>query len=361
MNICFYHSSFTQGGIARTVSLVGNELAKNPNYHITALCHSNVGKEDIYQADFEVTYLYDRRTPVSKAMLRDHYIKKVAAYLREKKIDLLIVCGDLYAPAAVLAAKRIPVLFWFHTSPYNGADYRFQKLGRRIGFGKCDGIIAITDKTREILLKQYPKKKIYRIYNAVDEALFKKQRPYQPDTKKIISVGRLTYQKNFQCLIRIAAAIKEKAPDLQWHIYGEGSDRPELERMIEENALNGVVTLKGQCSDLYDRYNDYSALVMTSRYEGFPMTLIEASACGIPMLSFDVFTGPSEIIDDGENGFLCDDADEETMAKRIVQVFSDREMRLRMSENCRKTAQQFKVDRIVAQWIAIIKEYEKQV
>lgn len=354
MNICFYLAAFTHGGIGRIVSILCNELKKRTDHHIMALCHSNIGREDIYHTDFPVTYIYHSRKPVSSAMLKDGYIGKVKAFLKENDVDLLIVCDELFYPAAVIAGKKIRVWCWFHTSPYISAEYRFQKEGRHFGFKRCDSIIAITDKTKEILQKKYPKKKIYRIYNAVDEALFEKQRDYQPDAMKIISVGRLCYQKNFQRLIRIAAAVKEKSPGLQWHIYGEGEDRPELERMISENHLEETVVLMGQCPDLYHRYNDYSAIVMTSRYEGFPMTLVEASACGLPMISFDVFTGPSEIIEDGTNGFLCPDADEEAMENRILRLFSDRELRLKMSEESRASAQELRLDRIAPQWIALI-------
>lgn len=354
MNICFFLASFTQGGIARTVSLVGNELAKNPDYHITALCHSNVGKKDIYQTSFEITYLYDRVTPVTNAMLKDHYIRKVSNYLNEKKIDLLILCGELFAPAAVIAGRKIRVLFWFHTSPYVGSDYRFQKLGRRIGFSRCDGIIVISDKAKEIIQKSYPRKKVIRIYNAVDTVLFEKQCDYQPDTEKIISVGRLSYPKNFQSLIRTAALVKEELPRLKWHIYGEGDERADLEALIKEKNLEDTVILKGHSSDLYERYNDYSAYVMTSRYEGFPMTLLEASACGLPLLSYDILTGPSEIITDGENGFLCPAGDEEEMKKRIIRLFSDRELRIKMSENGRRMAQKLRIDSIAEQWSNVI-------
>lgn len=357
MNICFYLASFTQGGIARSVSLVGNELVKNPDYHITALCHSNIGLEDIYHTDFEITYLYQRRTSVFDAMLKDHYIKKVKNYLEEKKIDLLIVCGELFVPAAVIAGRRIPVLFWLHTSPYVNSDYRFQKLGRHIGFRKCDGIITITEKTKEILSQRYRRQKITCIYNPADERLFAIHREYDPDTMKIIAAGRLSYPKNYPSMIRIAASLREELPGLKWHLYGEGDDRPKLEALIKENHLEETFILMGQRTNLYEYYNDYSAIVMTSRYEGFPMTLIEASACGLPMISYDVLTGPSEIIDDGENGFLCPASDEASVKEKIIRLFSDRELRVKMSENSRKTAQKLRIDRIVEQWNSVIKPY----
>lgn len=358
MNICFYHSSFTEGGIARTVALIGNELAKIPEYHITSLCHSSLGEEDIYPTSFEVTYIYDRRFPMKDAILKDHYIKKVSDYLEEKKIDLLVVCGSLYAPAAAIAGRKIHMLFWLHTSPYIGTDYRFQKIGNRIGFNSCDGIVAITEKTKSILEKQYPRKFITCIYNMADERLFSLDSVYDPDAMKVIAVGRLTYQKNFQSMIRIASSLRKELPELKWHLYGEGDDRIELEAMIKENRLEDVFILKGQCTDLYERYNDYSAIVMTSRYEGFPMTLIEAAACGLPMLSYDVNTGPSEIISNGENGFLCPEGAEDEMKQNLIRFFSDRELRCKMSENSRSTAQKLRRERITAQWVDVISRYK---
>lgn len=358
MNICFYHSTFTEGGIARMVALVGNELAKIPDYHITSLCHSNLGEEDVFPTSFEVTYLYNKRFPMTNAILKDHYIKKMKAYLAEKKIDLLVICGSLYAPAAVVAAgRKIRTLFWLHTSPYISSDYRFQKLGNIIGFRFCGGIITITEKTRSILKKRYKNKDITCIYNMADDRLFSINSVYDPDTMRVIAVGRLSYPKNFPSMIRIAASLREALPDLRWHLYGEGDARAELEALIKEYELEEVFVLKGQCTDLYERYNDYSAVVMTSRYEGFPMVLIEAAACGLPMLSYDINTGPSEIIDNGENGFLCPEGAEEEMKQNIIKLFKDRDLRCKMSANSRRTAQKLRSDRITAQWVDVINRY----
>ena len=360
MNICFYLASFTQGGIARSVSLIGDELAKNPDYHITALCHSSVEKEDIYKPGFEITYIYKRRTPVMNAMVKDHYVKKVAAYLKEKKIDLLIVCNELFAPAAIMAAKKIPLIYWFHTSPYVDTDFRFQKLSRRFALRRCDRVITISETTKEVLSQKYRSDKITRIYNMVDEKLFELNSAYDPDTMKIIAVGRLSYPKNYPSMIRIAASLREEMPMLQWHLYGDGDEREALETLVKEYHLEDTFILKGQCSDLYSRYRNYSAIVLTSRYEGFPMVLLEAAACGLPMLSYDVLTGPSEIIENGENGFLCPEGDEEEMKQRIIKLFEDRDLRLKMSENSRKTAQRLRGDSIVKQWEAVINDTVKK-
>lgn len=357
INICFYLAGFIQGGIGRAVSIVANELNKNPNYNVTALCHSNLGRDDIYSTSFKVTYLYNKRIPVGTAILKDHYIKKVSDYVNKNDVDILIVCDELFYPPAIIAGRKIKVLCWFHTSPAVSSDYRFQRTVKTFGFMFSKGIITLTKYTKNIVQKSFKNKPIYQIYNPLDDALFCQEVKYNTNSQKLISVGRLSYPKNFDRVISLACELKKQSPNLEWHIYGDGEERGHLEQLISENNLGDNVKLMGQCSDLYARYSDYCAIVNTSRYEGFPMTLIEASSCGLPMVSFDILTGPAEIINDGENGFLCENNNEEQMAKRISELLYNKELRSKMSKNSRDTALNYKLSNIMAQWNSMLENY----
>ena len=93
---------------------------------------------------------------------------------------------------------------------------------------------------------------------------------------------------------------------------------------------------------------------MTSRYEGFPMTLLEGAAKGLPMISFDIPTGPNEIIKNGENGFLCQDNGNGDMIEKIQLLMKKEELRIKMSEKSRKTAEYFSVNKILKSWNTLL-------
>ena len=97
-------------------------------------------------------------------------------------------------------------------------------------------------------------------------------------------------------------------------------------------------------------------IVMTSRYEGFPMTLLEGAANGLPMLSYDILTGPNEIIDNGVNGYLIDEGNSEEMARKIASLLLNKEKRLEFSKESQKTAKRFDVNSIATEWYKMFKE-----
>ena len=119
--------------------------------------------------------------------------------------------------------------------------------------------------------------------------------------------------------MKVASEVLPKFPDWQWDIFGQGEDLEELIRLAKEAQIDEQMHFNGQVTDLYERYKQYSIMVMTSRYEGFPMTLLEGIGNGLPLVSFDIPTGPSEIIDDGENGYLLQEGDINGMVYRLDQ------------------------------------------
>ena len=194
------------------------------------------------------------------------------------------------------------------------------------------------------------------IYNPIDPNAVEKRKPYCADVQKIITVGRLTYQKNMELLVRVADKVLKANPGWIWDIYGDGELRETLQEQINACGLQDVLTLKGQVSNVYDLYGEYAFKVLTSRYEGFPMTLLEASANGLPMVSFDIETGPNEIIEDGVNGFLLPSEDEEAMCKAIETLMHDSECRCKMSGESAKTSERFQLGEISEQWYALFQK-----
>ena len=128
----------------------------------------------------------------------------------------------------------------------------------------------------------------------------------------------------------------------------------EIIDLIKQNNLENHIILKGSSCDIYDLYQDYSFYVMTSRYEGLPMVLLEAKAKKLPIVSFDINSGPSDIIRDGVDGFLIKTFDCEAMANKICELIENPELRQKLSDNAHGNLDKFSKEKIIKQWCDLI-------
>ncbi|MBQ9469265.1 MAG: glycosyltransferase family 4 protein [Clostridia bacterium] len=361
MNVCFLLGSVQKnGGIGRVTTVLSNALCTKEDLRVSMLVYLHKDLPALYTPDEKVAFdvLYTQNLSMTKALLLKGAVKKVRAYIKAHSIDVIVACGVIFYPLAILACRHTSAkcFCWEHSDPGDSSDYRFQKQSRRFASKRCAKMIVLTKAAEAYYLERYriKKEKLVQIYNPVD-AEAAKSAGYDASSKKILSVGRLAYQKNFDRLLDIAARVLPQRPGWTWDIYGEGPARGELEKKIEDLALTGRVFLKGQVNDLYERYRDYAFMVMTSRYEGFPMSLIEGAVNRLPLVSFDVPTGPREIITDGSNGFLVAKDDDETMIGRILVLTENGEMRAAMSEKAYERAASFKMEDILEQWTTLLK------
>lgn len=357
MKICFYLGSLSEGGIGRVVSIIAKELAKSDDINASCLIYERK-KDELYSLEgFERTdYLLDKPISLKKAILRNRIIKKTRDYLKCNKIEILIVCGDLFFPVAVLAAigLKVKVLCWDHTAPDINSDQSFQYICRILGTKYSDYNLVLTEYALTEYNKRLNPQKNFQIYNPVDPDASRHFMDYNRESKKIISIGRLCYQKNFSRLLDIAKVVIERNPEWEWDVFGDGNEKKELVNKCRELKLDDNVHFLGQASDLYQRYPNYAFIVMTSRYEGFPMTLLEGSANALPLVAFDVKTGPNEIIINGYNGFLCDEKDDSQMIDRIQRLIDSDELRTNMSANSLSRSKDFDINKIIKQWIKML-------
>lgn len=173
--------------------------------------------------------------------------------------------------------------------------------------------------------------------------------------KRIIAVGRLDYQKGFDRLIQAWEIVQKDAKCRNWQldIFGQGEWRDMLQRMIEKAGLDQSAHIHPPTSQIGNEYADSSLLVMSSNYEGFPMVMIEAMACGLPVVSFDYKCGPRDIIDNGINGLLVSNGDIEGLAYAIIEVISDNAYRKLLSANAKRIVETYSEEAVMAKWIAL--------
>ena len=229
-------------------------------------------------------------------------------------------------------------------------DHRGQALARKFGIKRSDLNVVLTKRALKVFSEKYGSKNTIQIYNPIDDNLIKNVGKYKSTSHKIISVGRLSYQKNFEAAIDVASIVLKNHPDWTWDIYGKGDEKDKLQTLIDERGLSNQMFLCGQVTDLYERYNDYSIMVMTSRYEGFPMSLLEALGNGLPIVSFDVPTGPDEIIEDGINGFLIKPFEIESMASKMSVLMDNEKNRTDFSSSAINKSKDFSQREILNEW-----------
>lgn len=173
--------------------------------------------------------------------------------------------------------------------------------------------------------------------------------------KRVIAVGRLDYQKGFDRLIQAWQLVQHTGKFTDWKldIFGQGEWQEMLQQMIDKAGLQDSLQIHQPTKQIGEEYVKSDLLVMSSNYEGFPMVMIEAMACGLPVVSFDYKCGPKDIIQPGINGLLVPNGDIQALADAMMKVMEDEAYRKMLSLNARKVVDTYSEQAVMSQWIRL--------
>lgn len=357
INIAFLlGSTSSNGGIERATSILANQITKKGVAKVFAVGFHPRQQDRVYEWDvnIEIYDLLNKKESMKTGMFKG--ISKLRKFLKINNIDVLITCGHIFAPLGGLAClgTRTKMVYWSHSS-YYGEPNPFKRLNEHLGGLLSSAVVCLTKADVKNYQKKTLAKKVVQIYNPLDEELLKKKAHYNPNTNKIISVGRLAHPKNFETyLLDVAKIVLNQNPEYTWHIYGKGKFKPLIEERIRKLGLQDRVILEGNVSNLYERYPKHSIMVMTSSYEGFPMTLLEGSVMSLPLVSFDILTGPNEIIVDGVNGYLISPYNINDMADKLNLLIKDKDLRIKLSMANNSYFKEFIIEKTMAKWTSLL-------
>ncbi|GAA3138601.1 hypothetical protein GCM10010466_31940 [Planomonospora alba] len=222
-------------------------------------------------------------------------------------------------------------------------------------YGRLDALAVLTGTDRRDYQRLLPGTPVVRIPNAVPDLAGR--RPAAHDTRLVVAAGRLTAQKGFDLLVQAFARVVRDHPDWRLRIYGSGTKKAELRALIDELGVGGNVALMGRTDRLPDRLAEASLYVLSSRFEGLPMVMIEAMAHGLPVVAFDCPTGPADVLTDGVDGLLVPAGDVEALAAGIGRLIRDGELRRRMGAAARETVRDYAPDAVMPLWENLFAEH----
>lgn len=365
MNILFCINSLVKGGAERVISNLANYFSVDNEVSIMTLTNFDVEYElknniKVIKLDKKNKDAYKINNKVIRILLK---IPKFLTRNFKMKKELERINPDIiisFLPETsflVLFNKRNKdkVLISVRNDPkieYSGKIYKF--LMKKL-YPKADAFVFQTDEAKKYFDKIISAK-CDIIPNSINPK-FIGERFEGNRENKIVSVGRLTKQKNFELLIKAFSEINKKYPDYKLIIYGEGEKRVELENLIRELDLQECVELPGICNDIKEKIIDAKLFVLPSLYEGMPNALLEAMALGIPVVATDCpCGGPKALIGKNEKGLLVEVDNQVELVKAIENVLSNEELREQLSRNAYSIIDIMHPDIINRKWEEFIKE-----
>lgn len=242
-------------------------------------------------------------------------------------------------------------------------DARHHEIGRvwsamrRLTYPWCRALVVQTARVRDHMRKILPRKPIYVIPNSVNAACSSGAalKAASPREYSVLGMGRLVPSKGFDVLIDAFSRIAPRHQDWNLVIAGKGPEQTALGERVRSLGSNGRVKLAGWFADPYDVLRSADLFVMSSRYEGFPNALLEAMAAGLPVVSFDCDSGPSEIIRDDVDGVLVPAGDAAQLEKAMDRLMSDESERRRLGERARDVVRRFSVQTYYRRWDAVLR------
>lgn len=274
-------------------------------------------------AERDVTY-----APISRVC-----VKEVKRVIREYQPDLVHAHDIRAGVIAALSCGRVPMISHVHNNDFRGLSVK--AMAYWIAAKKAKHIFWVSQSAYSgYMFRGLFKKKSSVLYNVIDEErLYEKMRSDSNEyTYDVVYVGRLTYQKNPQRLMRVLRMLADEIPSVRVGIIGTGDLAEEAQQLCRDLALEQNVQFLGFQSNPLKMMHCAKAMLMTSRYEGTPMCALEAIALGLPIVSTPV-DGLKDVILTGETGYLSDD--DEVLAGHLSDILRDTELHARLSDGAK--------------------------
>jgi glycosyltransferase involved in cell wall biosynthesis len=342
-----------EGGLVRVISIKANSLSKIFGHEIHILTQNE---------NHSLFYEFNRDIGLHNMVLEGKGLKLLFSYRNELKKqisginpDLIVVCDGLkgfFIPW--ILPFKIPIIFEVHGSIFNSENEIKSNLVNKIKqyIGIAFKKIAAGNFAKIILLSEESAKE-WSLKNSKiipNPLWFNTIASPDLDQKRAITVARHSYEKGIDRLLLIWQKVILIHPEWTLDIYGESEANLRYQEMAKELNIESKVNFFKPVENIIEKYQNASFCLMASRFEGFPMVLLEAMSCGLPCIAFDCPCGPRAIIFNDENGLLIENHNIDAFSESVVQLINDDSKMKRLGENAVLSVQKYNLEDIMEQW-----------
>lgn len=380
MHILYIYPEITiKGGADKVIVEKANYFA-NHGYQVTLVTEAQMGRELSFPLDKNVRHidmgidfnhqyeLHGMRRLLIYLMMLGQYKKKLKVTLMEERPDIVISMmgrsidfitnihngsvkiGESHSVKANVRSLNV--------MERKGIFHRFLAqiirwhVSRKVS--QLDAMVLLTQQDADCWTEA---KRTFVIPNAV---------PHFPtqcstlDSKQVLMVARYNDAKGYNYMVEAWEKVHERHPDWTLKVYGSGELHDDVIKWIQQRHLSNSMVLHEPVDNIMEQYLDSSIFVMSSRYEAFPMVLLEAMSCGVPCVSFDCPYGPRNIIHDGEDGLLVEYLNPQALADGICRLIEDDSLRKQFGNKARLNIQCFSQSVVMQQWMDLFNTLIKQ-
>ncbi len=356
--ICFFINNINlTGGTERVTSVIASALKKTGNeVHVLSL---QCGYKPFFDLEGDII-ISQLQTEQNGRLLRIPLaIYRLREYLKCNDIDVLIDVDTMLSiyslPASI--GLKIRHICWEHFN-YNvmlGKSSRI--IARKLAAYFADDVVTLTEYDKNLWLSNAKcNAKISVIPNPITISL--PEQHMKKQQKLFLAVGRLTYLKGFDLLLRAWAIAARDTSDWRLRIVGSGEEQNNIVHLIRQLGIESNTELLPKTNDVSKHYNEAAFFVLSSRFESFGLVILEALSHGLPVISFDCDSGPREIIKDQLSGHLCQASSVEHLAeliKREINLFDIDYHRYEcFSKRAKDDSKNYRVEHIIIEWSNLI-------
>ena len=368
MRLLIFISSMSGGGAERVSANLANHWAtKGWDITIVTLAQQSLDFYELHPAVKRIALeLAGESAGVLTGLWQNrHRVIALRRVLRQVQPDIALGMMTTANVLLALASWNLPTLRTVGAErihpPQMPLGYIWETL-RSHTYGLLNAVTALSSEGDNWIKTNTNAQRVTVIPNAVTWPL-SEQEPrmspsalYQSERQLLLAGGRLQTQKGFDRLIEAFSSLVDKHTDWDLVILGEGSLRTTLEGQVRESKLEHRIFLPGLAGNIGEWYESADLYVMSSRFEGFPNTLVEAMAHGLAAVSFDCDTGPRDIIRHELDGLLVPQGNVAELTAALDRLMSDALMRQRFAERAVEVRERFSMERIAGMWEKLFEE-----